>query len=74
MSTQTLLLKQHIGGPDLPVCAPGIAVRRGQVVAEAARGLGVPPLHAPLDGKIRAVNDTPITLDTAEPVTLQVSP
>ncbi len=45
---------QHIGAPAVCVASPGDRVKRGQVVAQPAKGLSV-PVHASIDGTVTAV-------------------
>ena len=44
-------LSQHIGAPAKPVVKKGDSVKRGQVIAEAAKGLSV-PVVSPADGVV----------------------
>lgn len=52
--TYTLPLAQHIGNPAVAVVERGARVVRGQVVAEAAGFVSV-PIHAPVTGRVVAV-------------------
>lgn len=70
----TLLLKQHIGQPAVPVVREGDRVCRGQLIA-AADGLGA-DLHASVSGTVSAVDGDKIVLaadeiqpESFEPVT-----
>ena len=48
-------LRQHAGKPAVPTVAPGRRVKRGQAIGRVEEGeLGV-PVHASIDGKVRAV-------------------
>ena len=58
-----LMLKQHVGAPAQPVVAEGDRVSRGQVVATVPEGqLGV-PVHASLDGRIKAIDETSLWIE-----------
>lgn len=54
-------LSQHIGAPAKAVVKAGDAVKKGQVIGEAAEGLSV-NIHAPFDGKVEAVSDREISI------------
>lgn len=59
----TLPLKQHIGQPALPVVRLGDQVQVGDLIAEApANALGV-PLHASINGVVRAVTNEAISIE-----------
>lgn len=49
---------QHIGGPAKPVVAKGDEVKAGQVIAEAG-GFISAPVHAPISGKVTAIEARP---------------
>lgn len=51
-------LSQHIGAPAKAVVKPGDAVRKGQVVGEPQGFVSV-PVHAPVSGKVKAVEPRP---------------
>jgi len=46
-----IMFSQHIGAPAKPVVKKGDSVKRGQVIAEAAKGLSV-PVVSPADGVV----------------------
>jgi Na+-translocating ferredoxin:NAD+ oxidoreductase subunit C len=48
-------LAQHIGAPARPIVKPGQEVVRGEPIAEAGGFVSV-PMHAPVTGKVRAVD------------------
>lgn len=63
--TLRVLLQQHVGAPASPTVKAGDRVKAGQVVGEvAADKLGV-PVHAPLDGTVKAIEAGAIVLDVA---------
>ncbi|RSU14417.1 proline reductase-associated electron transfer protein PrdC [Vagococcus acidifermentans] len=53
-------LKQHVGGPCVPVVKVDEAVKRGQLIAEPS-GLGA-NIHASMSGVIAEINDTEIVI------------
>ena len=57
-----ILLSQHIGAPAKAAVAVGDRVKAGQVIASAAEDALSVNIHAPIDGVVRAVSDTVITL------------
>jgi electron transport complex protein RnfC len=61
-----LYLSQHIGAPAQPVVAKGDAVRKGQVVGEAA-GFVSAPVHASVSGTVKAVEPRPHPLGRKVP-------
>jgi len=56
LKSATLPLKQHAGAPAEPAVRVGDTVRRGQVVARPAEGKLGAVLHAPIDGRVAALN------------------
>lgn len=54
-------LKQHIGAPCVPLVGPGVPVRKGQLIGRPPATDGKPalgaPVHASIDGVVRAVED-----------------
>lgn len=50
------LFAQHIGAPAVCAVRKGEAVTKGQIVAEAPKGLGV-PVHASIDGVVTEITD-----------------
>lgn len=54
-----LPLQQHIGEPAEPVVAVGDRVLKGQTIADASRGMGV-PVHAPTSGTIESIAGYPV--------------
>lgn len=54
-------LKQHIGAPCVPLVGPGAPVRKGQLIGQPPATDGKPalgaPVHASIDGVVRAVED-----------------
>ncbi len=60
-------LKQHIGAPCEPAVAPGQRVRKGQLVGRPPAADGKPalgaPVHASIDGLVRAVEDGVVWID-----------
>lgn len=54
-------LKQHIGAPCVPLVGPGAPVRKGQLIGRPPATDGKPalgaPVHASIDGVVRAVED-----------------
>lgn len=59
-----LALRQGAGYPAKPVVALGDQVAAGRVLAEATARLSV-PLHAPLDGRVSAVDSNQLTLEVS---------
>lgn len=57
----TILLKQHIGAPDIPVVKQGDRVRCGSLLAVTA-GLGA-PIHSPADADVLEITDSHILLE-----------
>lgn len=55
-----ILLKQHIGAPDIPVVKIGDMVSKGQLIAEPD-GLGA-NIHASVDGEIVKIDDCMISI------------
>jgi len=53
-----LPLSQHTGAPSRPLVLPGDSVRRGQMIA-AADGFISTALHAPVTGRVRAIELCP---------------
>lgn len=51
----SVLLSQHIGAPAKPVVSKGQTVMRGEPVAEADGFVSV-PMHAPVAGKVKAID------------------
>lgn len=56
-----ILLSQHIGAPAVPVVEKGTAVRKGDCIAEPAKGLSV-AIHASVDGIVQEVTEKYITI------------
>lgn len=51
-------LRQHIGAPSRPVCEPGAAVRKGDLIGEIPdKALGA-RLHASIDGIVESVGES----------------
>ncbi len=57
-SKLTLPLKMHIGVPCEPVVSEGDEVSEGQLIAKVPDGKMGTNLHAPLNGKVVAINDS----------------
>ena len=55
-------LRQHIGAPAVACVKKGDLVRRGQMIAEPAKGLSA-AVHASVTGKVREVTATEIVID-----------
>ena len=51
-----VLLAQHIGAPSVPSVAVGDTVKKGDVIATAAKDALSVGLHAPIDGRVTVVN------------------
>ena len=60
-----LLMSQCIGAPSVPCVDVGDKVTKGQVIANAAKGLSL-PVHASIDGKVIEVNNKFIIIDRRE--------
>jgi Na+-translocating ferredoxin:NAD+ oxidoreductase RnfC subunit len=60
-----ILMSQWIGLPAVPCVSEGESVTRGQVIANAAKGLSL-PVHASMDGNVVEVNDKYIMIDRKE--------
>ena len=56
-----LPVSQHIGAPAQPVVSKGDEVKKGQVIAEAG-GFVSAPVHAPISGKVKAIEMRPHAL------------
>ena len=52
--TVCIPMNMHIGAPSNPIVKKGDRVRLGQVIAEAAGGIGI-PVHASLSGEVTEV-------------------
>lgn len=61
----TYPLRQSIGAPSSPLVKNGDKVRRGQRIAEAGAGLGV-PIYTSVNGTVQGVTDTEITVSYEE--------
>jgi Na+-translocating ferredoxin:NAD+ oxidoreductase RnfC subunit len=61
----TLMLKQHLGAPAVPVVAAGAKVALGQLVAAPPEGALGAPIHASLDGTVSAVEAGAIVIESA---------
>lgn len=57
-----LLLQQHIGAPAQAVVKAGDKVKRGQLVGKAADGKLSLPVHAPIDGTVKEVNNQMVVI------------
>ncbi len=57
-----LMLKQHLGTPCVPQVAVGDEVHQGQLIAAPAEGAMGANIHASLDGRIKAVDQTSIVI------------
>ncbi|HBG5235266.1 TPA: proline reductase-associated electron transfer protein PrdC [Clostridioides difficile] len=60
----SILLKQHVGGPDKPVVSVGDVVKKGTLIAEPT-GLGA-NIYASVSGKISEINDQAIVIEADE--------
>ena len=56
-------LDQHIGAPAIALVDTGAEVKKGQKIATVGDKLGA-EIHAPLDGRVGAVNDQVIVIET----------
>jgi Na+-translocating ferredoxin:NAD+ oxidoreductase RnfC subunit len=61
--TVRLSLSQSAGAPAQPVVGVGAAVRRGELVAQIPEGKLGSNLHASIDGRVVAVDETDIVLE-----------
>ena len=68
-SELVVYLSQHIGAPAKAVVAKGDAVRKGQVLGEAA-GFVSAPVHSPVSGTIKAVEPRPHPLGRKSPAVI----
>lgn len=59
-----ILLKQHAGKPAVPVVQPGARVEVGDLLADIAQASLGARLHAPIAGRVVAVNDHRIDIAT----------
>jgi len=61
-------LKQHVGAPCEPAVSPGQRVTKGQLVGRPPASNGKPalgaPVHASIDGVVRAVEDGVVWIET----------
>ena len=61
-------LKQHIGAPCEPVVSVGQKVSVGDVVGQVPASNGKPalgaPVHASIDGTVRAIEDGTVWIET----------
>ena len=55
-------LTQSIGAPPVPVVKKGDAVKKGDMIADAAKDALSLPVHAPMDGIIGEITDKSITI------------
>lgn len=55
-------LRQHIGAPAVACVKKGDLVRRGQMIAEPAKGLSA-AIHASVTGEVREITATEIVID-----------
>ncbi len=58
----TLLLKQHIGQPAVPVVTAGETVKKGQLIAAIGDNKLCANIHASIDGLVTSVKNTAITI------------
>lgn len=69
-----IILSQHIGAPCTSVVARKAEVEEGIMIAEVAKGLGV-PLHSPAAGKIKALGTSTHPVHVSTPsITIAVDP
>jgi Na+-translocating ferredoxin:NAD+ oxidoreductase RnfC subunit len=62
-SRVTLMLKQHIGTPALPVVTVGDRVQEGDLVAKIPDGALGAPIHASIAGTVREVTNEAIVIE-----------
>jgi Na+-translocating ferredoxin:NAD+ oxidoreductase RnfC subunit len=58
----TIPLSQHIGKPAVPCVAVGDKVKTGDRIGKADGALSV-PIHASIDGTVRTISASAITLE-----------
>ena len=57
-----LMLKQHLGAPDVPTVAVGEKVTRGQLVASPAEGALGANIHASISGVVKSIDQQAIVI------------
>ena len=57
----TIPLSQHIGAPSVPCVKVGDKVKKNQLIANAAEGLGV-AIHSPMNGAVTAIGKKAIVI------------
>jgi len=57
----TIPLSQHIGAPSVPCVKVGDKVKKNQLIANAAEGLGV-AIHSPMNGAVAAIGKKAIVI------------
>ena len=62
-----ILLRQHLGGPAVPIVRSGDLVVAGQMLAGAAENTMSVPIHAPCRGTVSAVDQDSVTLLPSNP-------
>ena len=65
ISKVKVLLSQHIGAPASAMVKQGDKVKRGQMIAQPAKGLSV-GIHASIDGVVSEVSEKYIIIETQE--------
>ena len=59
----TVLLKQHIGAPAVPVVSRGVRVTKGDVIGEIPQGQLGARVHAPADGIVSYVDNEKVIIE-----------
>lgn len=58
----SILLKQHVGAPSVPVVKVGDSVKKGQLIAEIAKDALGAQLHASIDGTVEQITPQAIII------------